>query len=176
VIHDVNLVHGLLDVMGVATGEVVGAALFANGDACQATVRLRPGDALWTLSHLVVPKLADYHERVTLYFDDRIFELGFPSPYLNHQPTTLLEKRSEGHRAKTISHRVSYKEPFIEELRAWHNAIVADGPVTNTVEEARRDMSIVGEFGRRALGFDRSSMNRRGSGNEGQHWPGGIEH
>ena len=86
-VHDVNLVHGLLDAMGLATGRVAGAAIFADGVGAQALIRLAPGIALWSIFHLAVPKLADYREKVTLFFDDRIYELRFPSPYLNHQPT-----------------------------------------------------------------------------------------
>ena len=91
-----TLVHGLLEAMGLATGEIAGAAVFADGAGAQGLIRLTPGAALWSIFHLAVPKLADYFEKVTLFFDDRIFELRFPSPYLNHLPTELIEKRSDG--------------------------------------------------------------------------------
>ncbi len=151
-VHDVNLVHGLLDAMGVATGEVTGAANFANSEGGHASVRLTPSDALWTVSHVAVPKLADYVERVSLFFDDRIYELDFPSPYLNHQPTRLTEKRSDGHHARTIEHRVSYAEAFVEELKAWWRSIVDGAPVENPVEDARRDMELLVAFARKAAG------------------------
>jgi predicted dehydrogenase len=150
-VHDVNAVHGLLDALGMATSDVVGAALYANGEGGQATMRLTPGDAIFSAFHLTVPKLADYHERITLYFDDRIFELGFPSPYLNHHPTTLIEKRSHDHHAEAIAHRASYKEPFVEEMRAWHAAMTEGATVLNTVEDARRDMLLFQKLGHTAL-------------------------
>ena len=89
--------------MGLATGEIAGAAIFADGVGAQASDpalprRLRSGRS----STSRCPKLADYREKVTLFFDDRIFELRFPSPYLNHQPTELIEKRSEGLHLQTI--------------------------------------------------------------------------
>lgn len=99
-----------------------------------------------------MPHLADYQERISLYFDDRVFELSFPSPYLNHQPTALLEKRSEGHHLEAIQHRTSYLEPFIEEMRAWHAAIVGEGKPSNSIEEARHDMALLGALGRKAVG------------------------
>jgi predicted dehydrogenase len=151
-VHDVNLVHGLLDSMGLRTGEVAGAAFFAKSEGGQAGVRLKPGGALWTMSHVAVPHLADYLERVSLFFDDRIYELEFPSPYLNHQPTTLTEKVSEGHHARTILHRASYQEPFVEELKAWWRAIVESAPVENNLEEARRDIALLAAMGRVAAG------------------------
>jgi hypothetical protein len=88
-----------------------------------------------------------------LHFDDRVFELGFPSPYLNHHPTTLLEKRSEGHHAQYVHHRNSYLEPFVEEMRAWHAAIIGERQPLNSIEEARRDMELLAAFGRKSLGL-----------------------
>jgi predicted dehydrogenase len=152
-VHDINLVRGLLDAMGLSTGEVVGAAVFAGGEGALGTVRLEPGDALWSVFHLAVPKLADYLEKVALFFDDRVYELRFPAPYLNHQPTILVEKRSEGHHAETVSHRVSYREPFVEELKAWHGAIARGAAPVNSIEEARGDMALLGAFGRKAFGL-----------------------
>src|SRR5262249_44374946 len=146
-VHDINLVQGLVDAMELSTGAVVSAAIFAGGDGGQATVRLQPGDALWTVCHLTVPKLADYLERVTLYFDDRIFELAFPSPYLNHAPTVLTEKASEGHHARTILHRPSYQEAFVEEMKGWWKAIVEQDSIVNPVEDARRDMTLLSAIG-----------------------------
>jgi predicted dehydrogenase len=151
-VHDVNVVHGLLDAMEILTGEVVGAAIFARGEGGQGTVKLSSG-GIWMVSQVVVPRLADYLERVTLHFDDRIFELAFPSPYLNHYPTALLEKRSNGYHAQAIQHRASYLEPFVEEMRAWHAAITEGAQVANTIEEARRDMILLAAMGRRAIGI-----------------------
>jgi predicted dehydrogenase len=150
-VHDVNLVHGLLDAMDVSTGEVSGAAVFAGGEGGQGTIRLA-GDRLWTVFHLAVPKLADYLERVSLFFDDRIYVLEFPSPYLNHQQTALYEKRSTDHHAETILHRASYGEAFIDELRDWRRAIAEGAAVSNTLEQARRDLVLLGKLARKALG------------------------
>ena len=55
-VHDVNLVHGMLDRMGVPDGEVVGAQLFAGGDGGLGTVRLLGGRAVWQMTHLTVPR------------------------------------------------------------------------------------------------------------------------
>jgi predicted dehydrogenase len=153
-VHDVNLAHGLLDALGLTTGAIVGAAFFAGSDGAHASLRLSPGHGLLTLSFVAVPELADYVERVSLFFEDRIFELRFPSPYLNFQPTALIERRSEGHHARTIEHRAGYREPFVEELKAWHRAITAGEPVENSVEEARRDVGLLGELARTAAGAE----------------------
>jgi predicted dehydrogenase len=142
-VHDVNAVHGLLDKLGVPGGEIIGAQLFAGGDGGQGAVRLLEGQALWNMVHLTVPSLADYRERITLYFDDASLELEFPSPYLNHQPTRLTIKTSSGHALKSEDIRTGYEEAFVEELKGFWSAIVENTPVRNTAEHARRDMALL---------------------------------
>ena len=150
-IHDVNAVHGILDVLGVPDGEVVGGQIFANGAGGQGTVRLLDGQALWTMTHLTVPKLADYKERISLYFDDAILELEFPSPYLNHQPTRLTVKKSDGHTFSRNEIRPGYQEAFVEELRGFWAAIVKGEPVVNLPEHAARDQKLLIGLTRRYL-------------------------
>jgi predicted dehydrogenase len=142
-VHDVNTVHGLLDALGVPLGEIVGAQLFAGGDGGQGTVRLMGGQALWTMAHLTAPDLAEYRECITLYFDSSSLELEFPSPYLNHQPTRLTIKRSDGHKLITQDIRTGYEEAFVEELKGFWSAIVEGEPVRNTAEHAHRDMALL---------------------------------
>lgn len=150
-IHDINAVHGMLDVMGIDAGEVVGAAFFANGDGSHGCVRLSGCQGLWQMSHVFVPKLADYHERISLYFDDAIFELTFPSPYLNHFPTRLTVARSTGNVWQKTEYRASYEEAFVRELRGFWSSVVEGEPVRNTVEAASRDLALVARMAAVAL-------------------------
>ena len=76
----------ILEALGVATGEVIGAAFFAGGDGGHGSVRLQGCDAIWQMTHLFVHKVGDYRERVSLYFNDAVYELTFPSPYLQPFP------------------------------------------------------------------------------------------
>jgi predicted dehydrogenase len=142
-VHDVNAVHGLLGVLGVAGGEITGADLFARGDGGQGTVRLLGGQALWNMVHLTVPALADYGEAITLYFDDAILQLVFPSPYLNHQPTRLVIKKSDGHVLHTTKVNAGYEEAYIRELEGFWDAIVNGVPVRSSPEDARRDQALL---------------------------------
>ncbi len=135
--------HGILDALGVPDGEVVGAQIFANGDGGQGTVRLLGGQALWTMTHLSVPGLADYRERISVYFDDAILELVFPSPYLNHQPTKLTIRKSDGHTLSTTELRTGYEEAFVEELRGFWAAVVNGEAVVNPPEHAARDQTLL---------------------------------
>lgn len=151
VIHDVNAVHGILDALGVQGGEVTGAQLFANGDGGQGTVRLLDGQALWTMTHLTVPQLADYRERITVYFDDALLELEFPSPWLNHQPTRLTVATSDGHTLSRTEVRAGYEEAFVEELRGFWSAVVDGAPVVNRPEHAARDQALLVALTRKFL-------------------------
>lgn len=142
-VHDVNAVHGLLDRMGVPQGEITGAALYAGGDGGHGSVKLLGGRALWTMTHLSVPKLPDYRERITLYFDDQAIELEFPSPWLNHQPTRLTVRRGRDASLHCEDIRTSYREAFVEELEGFAAAITEGTPVRNTAEDAARDMDLL---------------------------------
>ena len=149
-VHDVNAVHGLLDRLGVGDGEVIGASVFAGGDGGSGTVRLNGGAAEWQMMHLMVPKLADYRERIALYFDDSLLELIFPSPYLNNQQTELIIHRTDGDRHERTIVRAGYEEAYVRELRGFWRAVVEGEPVRNTVEHARRDQALLCELGRHA--------------------------
>lgn len=151
-VHDINAVHGILDTLGVPEGEIVGAEIFANGDGGQGLIRLLGGQAAWNMVHLTVPRLADYKERITLFFDDAKLELEFPSPYLNHHPTRLSVVRSDGHTLASTTLRPGYGEAFVEELRGFHAAIVDGAPVVNRPEHAERDMALITGLTRHFMG------------------------
>lgn len=142
-VHDVNAVHGLLGALAIPDGEIVGAEVFAGGAGGQGTVRLLGGQALWNMTHVTVPGLADYRERITLAFDNAILDLDFPSPYLNHQPAQLTIRTSDGHELRTTSIRAGYEEAFVEELIGFWSAITEAKPVRNLPEHARRDQALL---------------------------------
>jgi predicted dehydrogenase len=150
-VHDVNLVNGTLGALNQSIGEPIAAALH-NGDAGVAAIaRVTGSGAPVTMSWHTVPKLAHYSERLTFTFEDAVFELRFPSPYLNHQPTELIERRSTGLAYSETFHRPSYAEAFVEEMRAFHAAVTKHGPSLNTVENAGVDMALLVSLGRLAL-------------------------
>ena len=100
------------------------------------------GGARAHLTHLNLPGVSDYTERVTVYCRDRILELTFPSPYLRFHPTQLVEKRSGATPAalRTTQHRISYEEAFRNELRAFHASVTTGAPVRASAEAAREDL------------------------------------
>jgi predicted dehydrogenase len=150
-VHDLNVVQGLLDAAGARIGKPVGAAFIAGNSGGYLSAKLEPTDGLVTMTWVATPKLAYYSERISMIFDDRNFELRFPSPYLNHHLTELIERRANGLALEEIRHRPSYAEPFVEELKAWHAAITSGAKVVNTVEQAGTDMGLFATFAKLAL-------------------------
>jgi predicted dehydrogenase len=142
-VHDVSLAHHLLGSIGIASPlPIADAGYFDRGRGVTLDWAL-PDDGRAHLEHLNLPGVADYRERITAYCRDRILELTFPSPYLRHHPTRLVERRSDGTVAglETIEYRVSYEEAFRNEMRAFHAAITAGVPVRASVEAARDDLA-----------------------------------
>ena len=141
-VHDVSLAHHLLGALGIqAPLPLADAAAFDGGRGVSLDWVL-PADGRAHLEHLNLPGVADYRERVSAYCRDRILELTFPSPYLRHVPTRLVERRSDGTAAglETTEFRVSYEEAFRNELRAFHASITTGAPVRASVEAARADL------------------------------------
>lgn len=142
-VHDVSLAHHVLGALGHRPPlPIADAAYFDAGRGVSLSWELR-GGARAHLTHLNLPGVADYTERVTVYCRDRILELTFPSPYLRFHPTQLVEKRTEGPHPsalRTTHHRVSYEESFRNELRAFHTSITTGAPVRASAEAAREDL------------------------------------
>jgi predicted dehydrogenase len=102
-----------------------------------------PGGGRVRMTHLNLPTVPDYTERVTVYCTDRIIELVFPSPYLRHFPTRLTLRKGGGASLETTEYRVSYEESFRDQLRAFHAAVTEGAPVATPIEQARRDVELL---------------------------------
>lgn len=145
-IHDLNAVNGLFEAMGIQEATPVAGQIFASGRGTSGTLSLNGGQALAHLVHVVVPALADYNERISLFFDDRRYELCFPSPYLKNLPTTLTEWRSDGMLLSKTEFRDGFGESFVRELEGFHAAITSGAPVINRPEHALTDLRIIRRF------------------------------
>jgi predicted dehydrogenase len=151
-VHDVAVVHGMLRHLRVEMPDRADhGALFDDGRGVQLAFAL-PGGGRVCMTHLNLPGVPDYTERITVYGADRIIELVFPSPYLRHLPTRLTLRRSGGgHALETTEFRASYEEAFREELRAFHAAATGQAPVQTTIEQARRDIALLISAFRKAI-------------------------
>ena len=145
-VHDVAVVHGMLDHFGIERpAEAQQGAFFDEGRGGQLAFGL-PGGGRVSMTHVQLPGVPDYTERITVYCTDRIVELVFPSPYLRHLPTKLTVRRKgagAAHELLTEDFRTSYEEAFREELRAFHAAATGKAKVQTPLESARRDVEFL---------------------------------
>jgi predicted dehydrogenase len=143
-VHDVSLLQGVLERLGEPWCERADdGAWWDDGRAVSLSATL-PGGGRASLMHHNLPGVNDYSERVTLHCTDRVLELTFPSPYLLHQPTRLVEYRNEGEIGlRTTLHHSSYEEAFRQELRAFADACRGAGPVVTPVEAGRADVALL---------------------------------
>jgi predicted dehydrogenase len=151
-VHDMAVTHGILAHLGCPLPEAVDhGAFFDDGRGVQLGFGL-PGGGRVSMTHLTLPGISDYTERVTVYCTDRIIELVFPSPYLRHLPTRLTLRRGTGTALETQAIHVNYEEAFREQLRAFHAACCGEAPVLTPLEQARADVALLISAYRKAAG------------------------
>jgi predicted dehydrogenase len=141
-VHDVNLVHGVLDRLGVQGAiEPLAAADWAGGDAASFTARL-PGGAAWHCAWLLLRGLMDFRERASLYFDGAIHELEMPVPYWPDAPRVhrVTGVRDGEHAVVSDEHA---GDAYAAALRHFH-ACVTDAIACRTPpEQALRDIELL---------------------------------
>jgi predicted dehydrogenase len=140
-VHDVNLVHGALDRLGVPDVEPLSAAHWAGGDAASFTARLANG-AAWHCAWLLLRGLEDFRERASIYFEGAIHELEMPAPYWPDAPRV---HRVTG--AETAEHT---GDAYLAELRHFHACIVDAIACRTPPEQAARDIALLRDLYRRA--------------------------
>jgi predicted dehydrogenase len=141
-VHQVNLVHGLLDRMGErAPATVIGGDWWAGGRALTGSVRLS-GGARWDSAWVQLVTLHEYEERVILFFEDSIRSLLFPSPWLKQSPTVYrLSRAADGGRS-TRSFE-AYRESFQRQLIHFHDCVVNGAECRTPPEQARADIEVL---------------------------------
>ncbi|HVY98144.1 MAG TPA: Gfo/Idh/MocA family oxidoreductase [Dongiaceae bacterium] len=150
-VHDTAVVHGMLAALKTEMPvQATHGSVFDGGRGVELAFDL-PGGGRVRMTHLNLPTVPDYTERITVYCVDRIIELVFPSPYLRHFPTRLTVRRNGGGQAlETQEFRVSYEESFRDQLRAFHAAVTEGAPVATPLEQARRDVELLISASRKA--------------------------
>jgi predicted dehydrogenase len=147
VVHDLSLVHAILDRIGNPVPAPVVSAAYWDAGRCVSLDLALQGGGRASLRHLSIAGINDYSERVTAYCRDRILELSFPSPYLRFFPTRFVEKRSGAGVTELVASdvRSSYEEAFRNELRSFHASIVDGAPVVGDAARARTDVAVLVE-------------------------------
>ena len=141
-IHDLNVVHGLLEGMGEPLpAEVVDGAWWNEGRAVTGAMRLRNGSRA-DLAWIQLLDTHEYRESVTLFFDESVRSLQFPSPWLKQYPTVYRRaERREG--ADAVRETMSYEEAFSRELDHFHTCVTVGEPCRTPPEQARLDIEVL---------------------------------
>jgi len=117
-IHDVNLVQGILEALGrPVPGTPVASRHWADGDGATAWVALE-GGAIWSCTWLLLTGVGAFGETVRLCFRDELHELELPAPY-------------------------TATEAFEREWRHFHDCVVAGAPCRTPPEQGRRDVALL---------------------------------
>jgi predicted dehydrogenase len=148
-VHDVNIVHGLLERLGEPVpGRVVGAAWWNEGRTITGSVRLANG-ARWDSVWIQLLDIREYQEQVAFYFRDSLRQLTFPSPWLRQTPTRYERSEADGlDRALRVFE--SHREAFVRELVHFHECIAQGAECRAPPEQARDDIDVLTQMFRAA--------------------------
>jgi predicted dehydrogenase len=141
-IHDLNLVHGLLEQLGEPLpAQVVDGSWWHEGRAVTGALQLVNGSRA-ELAWIQLLATHEYDERVTFFFDESVRSLHFPSPWLKQHPTVYRRaERRDG--ANAVQETTSYEEAFSRELDHFHACVTGGEPCRTPPEQARLDIEVL---------------------------------
>jgi predicted dehydrogenase len=140
-VHDVNLVHGLLEQMGEPLPSSVADSAWWEGPSATASMPLSTG-ARWGLTWIETTSLHDFREQISLFFEDAVHTITFPPPYLVHSPA--IYECNSGSAGRRESRLVSsYQERFVRQLTHFHDCVTTGTPCCTPPEQARADIALL---------------------------------
>jgi predicted dehydrogenase len=141
-VHDVNVVHGLLERLGEPLpARVVGAAWWNGGRSITGSLALANG-ARWDNAWIQLLDIREYQEQVSLYFRGSVRQLTFPSPWLKQTPTRYERSEADGlDRAARVFE--SHREAFVRELEHFHDCVTRGVECRTPPEQARLDIDVL---------------------------------
>jgi len=141
-VHDVNLVHGLLERLGEPLpAEVIDGDWWNEGQAVTGSVRLANGSR-WDSAWIQLLDVYEYRESVSFYFAEEVHSLAFPSPWLKQSPTVYEASRARDG-ARVVESFESYEESFARELAHFHDCVVNGVESRTPPEQARLDIDVL---------------------------------
>ncbi|TML60880.1 MAG: Gfo/Idh/MocA family oxidoreductase [Actinobacteria bacterium] len=141
-VHDVNLVHGLLERLGEPLpAEVIDGDWWNEGQAVTGAVRLANGSR-WDSAWIQLLDVYEYRESVAFYFAEEVHTLTFPSPWLKQSPTVYEVSRAKDG-ARAAESFESYEESFARELAHFHDCVVNGTECRTPPAQARLDMDVL---------------------------------
>lgn len=91
-----------------------------------------------------------FDEEMSVWSDDLIATLCFPSPYLKNAPTEVVVTKTEGERTSTTRTVASYSEAFENELLHFHECVTTGRTPLTDARHAVRDTELLLEIVQRA--------------------------
>ena len=141
-VHDVNVVHGLLERLGEPLpARVIDGDWWNGGQAVTGAVRLANG-ARWDNAWIQLLDVYEYRESVTFYFAEEVHSLAFPSPWLKQSPTRYEASRVRDG-ARVVELFESYEESFARELAHFHDCVVNGTECRTPPTQARLDIDVL---------------------------------
>ena len=141
-LHDLNVVHGLLERMGEPLpAEVVAGDWWNEGRAVTGSLRLANGsrcDGAWIGLH----DTFEYRETISVFLAGSVRTLSFPSPWLRNYPTVYRRSEADG-RTNSVRSLTSHAESFTRALEHFHDCIVDGTPCRTPPEGARLDIDVL---------------------------------
>jgi predicted dehydrogenase len=141
-LHDLNVVHGMLEKLGEPLPATVVAGDWWNeGRAVYGALRLKNGarvDTTW----IQLLDTFEYRETIQFMFAEEVHVLEFPSPWLKQHPTIYRRSRKEN-RVADVRLVKAYDESFSRELRHFHDCVVEGTPCRTPPEGARLDIEVL---------------------------------
>ena len=141
-LHDLNVVHAMLQRMGEPLpAQVVAGDWWNEGRAVYGALRLQSGarvDGAW----IQLLDTFEYRETIQFMFAEEVHTLDFPSPWLKQHPTVYRRARRD---VRTADVRIveAYDEAFRRELLHFHDCVVHGTPCRTPPEEARIDIEVL---------------------------------
>ncbi|MGA8355244.1 MAG: Gfo/Idh/MocA family oxidoreductase [Solirubrobacteraceae bacterium] len=140
-VHDVNVLGGVLSTLGEPQPQVIDTAWWAEGRGMQTTLELSDG-ARCTLSFLQLDGLQDFREELRVHFDDAVHVLRFPAPYLRNCPT-VYECTSERNGRSHTDRWQSWTESFVAELTHFHDCVRLGHTCRTPPQQAACDLELL---------------------------------
>jgi predicted dehydrogenase len=143
--HDVAILRGAFG----SPEEVLSTEIWSGGRYFTATMRYA-GDTRCVF-YTGVMGVRKFDERLTVYAQDRMVEIAFPSPFLKSAPTMVRVSENvdgEYHERNILA---SYEEAFKAELVHFHDCITTNRPPLTDALAGRKDTELLIDFVRTYL-------------------------
>jgi predicted dehydrogenase len=139
-VHDVNLVHGVLERLGVEVARVADAA--AGLASAAATLELA-GGARCSLAWLLEPSAGAFAEELVACTSAGVHRLEFPAPYQRPSAATHVHTAATGAGGWAATARRGYRDAYARQLEHFHACVTAGASCRTPVAQARRDIALL---------------------------------